>query len=287
MSVVTTDHRLLYDKDFIEAGCPPELYDETTTVDNTAATYVTNFIITAVCILACVRLSNVAGSKSSPACDPLLSIGFFLFIGGASFSAGINHIIVERTTDQPVNDITLYMTSISNCIANISLTLYVLKMLDITRFSSSLKKRIIWWSAFVVMVGLLVYIIVTKGDFLVVMAVSLGTVLFVIIAWIAQGSFFNYMKAFGEFVLVASFLTQFTLGGKCGDNGYAVCFKGCPLDPIRFNQNALFHVILLIGLVILAWAEDRSPSVEASVYRAANDDERNGDDAVDPCDEKA
>lgn len=119
------------------------------------------------------------------------------------------------------------------------------------------------------------------------MAVSLGTVLFVIIAWIAQRSFFNLIKAFGIFVVVSSFLTQFSLRGKCGDDGYVVCFEECPLDPIRFNHNALFHVILLIGLVILAWADDISPSVEANVDRATSDDERNDDDAVDPYDEKA
>jgi len=279
MSVFNTGHRKLYDEDFLNAGCPPELYDETTEVDNTTGTYVTNFIITAFCILIYVRLSKVVGSKSSPACDPLLTIGYFLFSGGAFFVAGINHAFVERTTDQPFLDITSYLVGILNWISSLSLTLYILKMLGITRVNSSIKKSIVWWSVFTLMVGLLIYILVANALFA-LYAVSLGPILFAMIAWIAQCSFVkNVGKLVGMLVSVLSLTPQIILKGRCGDDGYKVCFEDCPLDPIKFNHNALFHVILLTGYVILAWAEDKSPSVVAGVNGAKSDNEKSDDEA--------
>uniref|UniRef100_A0A7S3Q8B1 Uncharacterized protein n=1 Tax=Chaetoceros debilis TaxID=122233 RepID=A0A7S3Q8B1_9STRA len=129
------------------------------------------------------------------------------------------------------------------------------------------------------MVGLLIYILVSN-IFLAIAAASLGPPLFAMIAWIAQCSFVkNVGKLVGMLVSVLSLTPQIILSGACGDDGYKACFEDCPLDPIKFNHNALFHVILLIGYVILAWAEDKSPSVIAGVNGAKSDDEKSDDEA--------
>ena len=45
------------------------------------------------------------------------------------------------------------------------------------------------------------------------------------------------------------FIVQVTLESRCGDDGYEDCFVDCPL-PANFNHNALFHVLVVVGMLI-------------------------------------
>lgn len=62
----------------------------------------------------------------------------------------------------------------------------------------------------------------------------------------------RYMEAWGNCLILAGLLVQVLLAPRCGPSeAYENCFRDCPLptDPLTFNHNALFHVLVAIGMV--------------------------------------
>jgi hypothetical protein len=52
---------------------------------------------------------------------------------------------------------------------------------------------------------------------------------------------------------VSGLLVQVSLAGTCGDAGYEDCWQACPLpNPMTFNHNSLFHVLVAVGLLLQA-----------------------------------
>ena len=53
----------------------------------------------------------------------------------------------------------------------------------------------------------------------------------------------------GGLVYATGFVVQVTLASRCGEDAYEDCFVECPL-PVNFNHNALFHVLVVVGMLI-------------------------------------
>jgi hypothetical protein len=74
----------------------------------------------------------------------------------------------------------------------------------------------------------------------------------------------NIAKGFGVLLMFFGLIVQLLLRGTCGGGGYEDCFEECPLpNPSKFNHNALFHLLHMFGVLLLAVAEDRHPSLPA------------------------
>jgi len=53
----------------------------------------------------------------------------------------------------------------------------------------------------------------------------------------------------GGLVYATGIVVQVALASRCGDDAYEDCFVECPL-PVNFNHNALFHVLVVVGMLI-------------------------------------
>ena len=256
--------RILFDQEFLDAGCPIELYDETREVDDTVGTYLTNFLITVLCILASWKLqtSSPASNSTTPmkVVDPLMSIGFFLSTAVTYFVAGIGHIIIKRETETLKSDIILYLTFSFNSLSVISLVLYALKIVGITRTSTNSKKRNIWWITTIILCGALICFVALKLTLAFAAMNSISFLLMIAVyLYDSKCNFDGILKAVAILSLVGSWIVQIILTPVCDKDGYIDCFKDCPFpNPGTFNHNGLFHLLYAAGLMFLAWAEDRS-----------------------------
>ena len=256
--------RILFDQEFLDAGCPIELYDETFEVDDTVGTYLTNFLITALCILASWKLQTSSPASNSTTSmkvvDPLMSIGFFLSTAVTYLVAGIGHMIIKRETETPKVDIIWYLTFSFNSLSVIALVLYALKIVGITGTSTDSKKRNIWWITTIILCGALICFLALKLSLAIAAMNSISFLLMITVyLYDSKCNFDGILKAVAILSLFGSWIVQFVLAPVCGDAGYIDCFKDCPFpNPDTFNHNGLFHLLYAAGLMFLAWAEDRS-----------------------------
>ena len=64
----------------------------------------------------------------------------------------------------------------------------------------------------------------------------------------------RYVAATGNALIMAGLLVQVLLTPTCGSSeAYENCFRDCPMpDPLKLNHNALFHLLVAIGLIFQA-----------------------------------
>lgn len=279
-TMFTTTSRIMYDTDFVELGCPSELFDPITTVDNTIGTYATNFAIAVVCLVVAWMMRGGKGSKKEntnnatiKSCDPLITY-YFLSTAISFLIAGISHVVVQQKSDM-AKPITERFAYFFHGVASILLVLYGMKVLGVSRTRNP--KKVYWWVVTLILTIIVMYaVIVNNLTFVGVLGIVAS--LFIAVVYVGQicktkngeneegnEKTFYVVKALGAATMIGGNLIQLILAPKCGDAAYEECFVNCPLpDPTVFNHNGLFHVVFLIGLMILAFGEISSPSsVEA------------------------
>ena len=96
-----TVSRLLYNQDFVAAGCPKEGYDEDFEVDDTVGTWITNFIIFLFGLVAFIKFGSY-GCASAPYSKQISALlpYFILNVSLAFLVAAIGHIIVDQRSDK-------------------------------------------------------------------------------------------------------------------------------------------------------------------------------------------
>jgi len=273
MTVTTT--RILYDQDFLDAGCPEDKYDYNTQLDAMVGTWSTNFAIAFVCVLAFVRLVKRNGAV--PSLSP-----FFLCVAVGFFVAGIGHIIIQSQEQELAKSITEGISALFVGSSTVLLVLSAEELLGVSRTGPKKWKKAVWWSTGVVSMIVVVYASVVVELLYISILGMVGYLVTAIICIVARPDLW-YVKAIGAALLLAGFLVQAFLRGRCGDAGYQDCFRECPLpNPTVFNHNGLFHIVYMIGLMVLAVAEDRSrtpdptsPDAKASAEIIPNQDEEN------------
>jgi len=280
--------RITFDQDYLDSGCTLA-YDDQTGVDNTVGTYATNFVIAGVCFTAAAKLFKCRGDQSHvpDIQEPpglhhhghghvQLSL-FYLFTAVSFLVGAVNHLIVERKDDVEKH-VTERISYSFYGIASILLFHFGMKLLGVTRTSDGNLKKIIWWSFTVSSLIVLTYFIAIKS-ILFVGIFNIVTCLFMIIVYILQScemrgqgngntnerkNSYLVLKVLGVVTMIVGPLLQVFLSPTCGHDAYETCFEDCPLpDPTVFNHNALFHVVYMFGLIILACVEVISPSIVA------------------------
>lgn len=274
--------RTLYDEDFLDLGCPPEIYDENYETDTTLWSWITNFMILVLCLLVCLKFiycpSSLSSSSSRRKSTPpipstatnkntKLMIVFFLLTGIAFGFGGLNHMTIEQN-DDPLKDI--YERITLGVFGVATGCLVVFSYLIVT------SNKIGLWILTLISLGVTVYAVIVNDP------TSIGVFQMLVTLFASIVSAFqapccchennnrrsicnSITKTIGYLLLLGGLVTQILLAPTCGDSGYEECFENCILpNPTVFNHNALFHSIYLVGLILLAVAEDRHPSIPKS-----------------------
>jgi hypothetical protein len=250
--------RSLYDEEFLEAGCPTEQYDEVYKIDDTIGTYITNFCILAVCLVAVIKLSLSTKQQTSN----IFMIAFFAFNGLSFGIAGVYHAVVSRRDDPSTYPFTraIYLPY------GISTTCFSLAVLGLVTDNA-----VAWWAVSITTTAITLYSRIIIDH--VIAGVLMHLFLVLPLACVVYGIQIrrhnkhkcnNIAKGFGVILMWFGLIVQLLLRGKCGDGGYEDCFEECPLpNPSKFNHNALFHLLHMFGVLLLAVAEDMHPSLPA------------------------
>ncbi|OEU12104.1 hypothetical protein FRACYDRAFT_263130 [Fragilariopsis cylindrus CCMP1102] len=259
MSFFEPTSRILYDQNFIDAGCPEADYNQDFELDGTVGTWSTNFAIAFVGVVAFVKLGSYGCATASHYINVLMPY-FFLAMGISFFVAAIGHIVVTSRSQKQSKAIFEVITSVFFGGSSILLALYGLALVNICMLSHETWKKGIWWTTLTLLTAVGIYAafeMMAAISFMGMLVYLTTTVLYLV----ARPKIY-VIKALGTLIMLASLVIQIILRTKCGDPAYVDCFKNCPFNnPMEFNHNGLFHVVYLVGIAILFVAEDRNPSV--------------------------
>ena len=259
MSFFEPTSRILYDQNFIDAGCPEADYNQDFELDGTVGTWSTNFAIAFVGVVAFVKLGRYGCATASHNINVLMPY-FFLAMGISFFVAAIGHIVVTSRSQKPSKAIFETITSVFFGGSSILLALYGLALVNICMLSHEKWKKGIWWTTLTLLTAVVIY-----AAFEMMAAISfMGMLVYLAITvlYLVARPKIYVIKALGTLIMLASLVIQIILRTKCGDPAYVDCFNNCPFNnPMVFNHNGLFHVVYLVGIAILFVAEDRNPSV--------------------------
>jgi hypothetical protein len=225
----TMTSRILYDPVFVAGSNCTLDYDETTNLDTTVGTYVTNYVIGFVGVVSAVVTLSRHKSKW---------LARYFFITAVAYAiAGVGHQVIDATTNK------------SKPFIEIVSSLLVLIGLLTLEFSivSRQKYRIGLVAFLVLVVGLTVGFAST-----IILAICIALSYFVISLHYCLNPK-DYLPALGCLAIAVGMVVQVALRSVCGDAAYSTCWQDCPLkDPMKFNHNALFHVFIVIGLLLQA-----------------------------------
>jgi hypothetical protein len=300
--------RHLYDEVYLEANCNATLvlFDPTMNVDDTPATYWTNYAILAVGIVmgmlvGCRQryyhvVSTATGNATEQHDDEqkmTVSLAvFFVSIGTAFGLAGLGHQIIDDE-DDPLNQI-LPRVYFGFILFGNAFLMRVALILQVAEWSGW---KVLFWG--VVNVGLIAASVALKESLIAGIAL-LATSLLVVLTHIRQAyaCCFSSSPAVGErrttwrhpevlflskamsmAMLSLGLLLQVSLAPACGAEGYQNCFIDCPLPAPTFNHNALFHVAVLVALVTYGSLELWVPVFTTRSILVVVDDDHSNKDA--------
>jgi len=266
-----TRFRVLYDMEYLDMDCNGLPFDPLTWVDDSVGTYATNFAIALAGILTAVLLAVVRKRKEA---DTLLMVGIFASAAVGFFVAGVGHIVF-RTNDAPYFKAVYSLSYAFNGLSGLLTLQYGLKLIDC--FGSTDEGAMYKYKRGVYIVLSLAAVVpiilsVVWSSLLVVIAMNTIAAFLLIFAYLRRATtkpntknnrWYYVLKAAGVVTIVASGIVQLFLQSKCGSEAaYKDCFRECPFkNPAVFNHNGLFHIIYLVGMILLAWGEVQAPSL--------------------------
>lgn len=243
------DDRSLYSQQFLDFNCNAIQFGgqaglDLTKVDDTIGTWSTNYAILAIGLLgffvfSCMKDPLVASSHRRFA----FTSSYFGLTGLGYGVAGINHQISSLETD-PKFYFVAYILTILGALA-------LQLQIGMNWKASGNPKN--WYNLLAILIGFAAvlviavwYIVIVVGAYLIVSNLWFVVYFGVIKDWLASA---------GAVFVVAGFLVQFFMAPSCGDRGYEDCFQDCILpDPMTFNHNALFHVLVIVGMLLHLFA---------------------------------
>ena len=270
-------------KDYISEGCPADIRDEALLSDNEDFlfddlpwTYWTNFGITAVSVSAFIVLLFFPRSQNQEGEEDKIKVAvrlrnkeaeeffiplIFLSAAIAFFLGGISHLTNNPGRALFTSAYVVYGVSGGTVMVMTGLTL-----IGVSRTSASLVRKILWWvlSCAYAVLSLLGVIV----DSAVIIGLSaFGVTAFVGIAYMVkffedriEGKHF-IVKAFSQVISLIGSVGIVIFQPSCGGlEAYKQCFDKCPF-PKGFNQNAFYHISVMIGLIIWACSEYVRPTI--------------------------
>lgn len=290
--------RILFSSEYLDSGCDPLLYVEDDAFDDTIGTWLTNYAIFVVCLFYAIKFASCPpykrktsielitnGSEKNPnevqqydlegevgkekhdmSHHHLYNVYLVLFFLGQGVTfgvAGLGHQFIHSKSSKardPVN-ITNYVLA---TVTNVVFFLMIFELTGINPTKSSRRDKLIWYGTMVMMILVIILSVIYKTLMVPGSAAFITYLIAIILLGITakrdKKNIFHYIiKMVGILLLIAGFVVFGSLFFSCGYPEYENCFEQCPL-PYYFNQNALFHVIYLAGLIILGWSEDRAPT---------------------------
>lgn len=243
------ERRKLYDLDWIEHGCNGS-YPNGTIIDDTFGTYVSNYLIGSIGLIAAVVMATDAKATNL---YKISSICYFTFTAIGYTIAGVLHQILHVDTQPSLPKYKIWWTfsfvgvligSAALCVLGNHLLPWpspIVKMLD---------GIVLAIHAAIIIENFIDPQMIATG------ALSGTVVLYLLAVWAATC---QWGKAFSMFSCAVGFVTEASLAIVCGDDAYKSCFAECPLPAPYFNHNALFHVLYALGIAGIGIAMKLNP----------------------------
>jgi hypothetical protein len=277
--------RRLFDMAYVDGGCvgepPPG-----TIYDDTAGCYVTNYVICVVGIIGGVAICCHSGAGSSYRAN---ATAFFLSKGLGYGIAGLLHQFIHTTHISAEHEMWWTLSFVLAMIGNAALAMLAIQLCIDTFPLTQCGGNTLYTLTLILNVGAIIATFIT-GSMVLVGVASVVTLVFTAAMFGFRAE--NYRdvgagNALAALIMALGFVLQQVLNQNCGDPGYADCWKACILPAPAFNHNALFHVLVAIGMTILAINMTLEPDLldehEKKGYAEfgiEDDDVENGDEAV-------
>ena len=259
--------RNLYDIDYLESGCTLP-YDENTNVDNTTWTWATSYAIAGTAFMSAALIAKKQKKRA------ILMTVFFALTGIGHAVTGASHQFAQ-TRDSWENQI---LGLVGVAVILFGNAFFMRTGILFFFFSLSLIANTLW----VCITGGVIALTIVFDAHQLVAGLALGVTylgMCMLYCWVLcweklPGSkWAMFAKVLAMWTNIGAIVEQFVLSMTCGSGGYADCFEACPLrNPTVFNQNAIFHILLIGGMFLLTIGEVYLPTHKLWDYYGSDDD---------------
>lgn len=236
--------------EYLASNCTID-YDETTEVDNSLSTALTNYTIGVVGLGVALLLSLTKKKENAN----WFKIAFFLLSAVGYSLAGVYHHLVKHKDNEGLT--MLYYISIG-------ITVLAINFLELTLTTGKVWGTLLSLSNLAIIVAL-----ITAGQDVLAAVWSLAS--YVALSLLYGLRRLEYTRALGCTLFCLGFAVAGAFDGTCGSAAQKDCFRECIFpDPTSFNHNGLFHILVAMGLLFLGVAEvtdEASDSQELDNYR--------------------
>jgi hypothetical protein len=209
-------------------------------------TFVTNYVIAGVGVVAFLWHYN----KS-------VWVALYFLLTGLGYGiAGVGHQVIESSEDNGTRTIIAVVSILHILVGGFALQYWAVPQ---TKYRISL-------------------VVLFAAVFGVAVSLNSPLVLeiYLLLSYLAlaghSGYLKDYLASLGCVTIIAGALTQVSLARKCGDSGYETCWEDCPLpNPLKFNHNSLFHVIVAFGLLLQMIGRYDTPPCDRSNEEAQDE----------------
>jgi len=262
--------RILYDNDYLASGCTIP-FDESTNVDNSTWSWSTSYALAALSFISAALVFKQQKSKA------LLMVLYFTFTGIGNAVSGASHQFATSTSEWQY----FVLSGVAVGTVLFANALFMRTGILFFFYDLSLIANLLWLA---INGGVFATSFIFHSQQAHVAGLALALTYFVmsmlygwvLCAWekIPGKRWAMLLKILAMWTNIAALVEQFILSETCGTGGYENCFQDCPFsDPIVFNHNALFHILLIGGTFLLTIGELKLPThVLWDHYGAADDD---------------
>jgi len=246
--------RTLYDIEYPASGCALS-YDENTIVDNTTGTYATAYALAGIALFSAAILACKQKKKA------LLMVLFFLTSGIGYAVTGASHQFAGTQDDwkyRILGKVGVGIILLGNAFLMRTGILFFFYGLSLIANTA--------WIA--INGGIIALAIIFDEQQALVAGLALALTylgMCVLYVWVMcrwgelPGS--KWAMVSKELAMLTNIAGILELSGSCGSGGYENCFKDCSLpDSTAFNHNAIFHVLMIVGLCLLTIGELNLPT---------------------------
>ena len=246
--------RSLYDTAYLDSNCTLP-FDGDTNVDNTVWTFATSYGIAWVAVIGAILLLMRQGSPA------ILMALYFLITGIGHAVTGASHQFTEDVDDWEHR----ILAPIGIAIILFGNAFLMRTGLQFFFYSNSLICNLFWIlaNAGIILVTILLKLQIVAGVALAATYFGMAILYVWVMSWgyLPGSRLMIFLKFLAMLVNIGGLVVQYVLSRTCGVGSYEGCFQECPLpNPAVFNQNAIFHICLIAGLLLLGDGELGLPS---------------------------
>lgn len=244
--------RSLYDNEYLASGCTIP-YNENTNVDNLTWTWATCYALAGVAFTSAAVMFTKQRKKA------ILMILFFVITGVGYAVTGASHQFAETREDWEYTVLfqvgTVWVLFGNAFLMRTGILFFF--------FGLSVLANTLWVA---INAGIIAVSIIFQAQQQLVADLALGVTylcMCILYGWVMccwgklPGSKWSMCaKILAMLANIAALAEQNILSKTCGSGGYEDCFADCPLaNPTEFNHNAISHILLMAGILLLTTGE--------------------------------